>query len=177
MPLVAAPIAGILSDRIGGRPLLVAGLGLMAAGLGWLAVVSTPTVEYLLLVPAFVAAGIGMGFFFPTTANLVLSAVRPEEEGKASGVNNMVREVGGVLGVAVLASVFSANGSYVSGISFVDGLRPALVVGAIVVAVGSVAALAIPGRRAVSQVREALAQPPRVGAEALELEPVGVRIP
>ena len=147
MPIFVAPIAGILSDRIGGRPLLVAGMALMAVGLGWLAFVSTPTVEYLVLVPAFVIAGIGMSLFFAPTANLVLSAVRPEEEGRASGANNTIREVGGVFGVAILASVFAANGSYATPQAFVDGMVPALWLGAGAVAVASLVALAIPGRR------------------------------
>ena len=112
MPIFIAPIAGILSDRIGARPLLVAGMALMAAGLAWIAIVSTPTVAYGRLVPAFVMAGVGMSLYFAPVANLVLGTVRRDEEGKASGVNNTVREVGGVFGVAVLASVFSAVGSY-----------------------------------------------------------------
>ncbi|MFL5778915.1 MAG: DHA2 family efflux MFS transporter permease subunit, partial [Chloroflexota bacterium] len=147
MPIFVAPIAGILSDRIGGRPLLVVGMALMAGALAWIAAVSTPTVEYIVLAPAFVTAGVGMSLFFAPTANLVLSAVRPQEEGRASGVNNTIREIGGVFGVAVLASVFSANGSYASPQAFVDGLTPALWVGAAFAAVGSVVALAIPGRR------------------------------
>jgi hypothetical protein len=87
-----------------------------------------------------------MGLFFAPIANVVLSAVRPEEEGKASGASNAIREIGGVFGVAVLASVFSANGNYGSGAGYVDGLIPAMQVGAIVVALGAVAAMALPGR-------------------------------
>ncbi len=153
MPIFVAPIAGILSDRIGGRPLLVTGMALMAIGLAWVAAFATPTVEYLLLVPGFVTAGVGMSLFFAPTANLVLSAVRPEEEGRASGANNTIREIGGVLGVAVLASVFSANGSYASPQAFVDGMIPAVWVGAVAAAVGSVIALAIPGRRILAGMR------------------------
>ena len=85
-----------------------------------------------------------MGMFFAPIANLVLSAVRPEEEGKASGASNAIREVGGVFGVAVLASVFSANGSYASPQAYVDGMVPAVWLGAAVVGVAAVAALAIP---------------------------------
>jgi EmrB/QacA subfamily drug resistance transporter len=147
MPIIVAPIAGVLSDRIGGRPLLVAGMALMAGGLAWFAAASSPTVPYLELVPALVLSGIGMSLFFAPTANLVLSSVRPEEEGLASGANNTIREVGGVFGVAILASVFSANGGYASPQTFVDGLTPALWLGAAAVAVGAVVALAIPGRR------------------------------
>ncbi|HYH89292.1 MAG TPA: MFS transporter, partial [Solirubrobacteraceae bacterium] len=50
------------------------------------------------------------------------------------------------LGVAVLAAVFSASGGYESGQAFVDGLRPALYVGAAVLAAGAVAALLVPGK-------------------------------
>jgi EmrB/QacA subfamily drug resistance transporter len=146
MPVIVAPIAGLASTRTGTRPLLVIGLALQSAALAWLSIVVTPTVEYLTLIPAFVIAGIGMGLFFAPIANVVLSAVRPEEEGKASGANNAIRELGGVFGVAVLASVFSANGSYVSGASFVNGLIPAMQVGAVVVGLGALAALALPGR-------------------------------
>ena len=88
-----------------------------------------------------------MGMFFAPVANVVLSAVRPQEEGKASGANNAIREVGGVLGVAVLASVFAREGGYASAVTFVDGMVPALWIGAAVVAVGSAVALAIPRRR------------------------------
>ena len=147
MPIFVAPIAGVLSDRVGSRPLLVVGMALMAMGLGWIAAVATPTVEYLVLVPAFMLAGIGMSLFFAPTANLVLSAVRPEEEGRASGANNTIREIGGVFGVAVLASVFSANGSYASPQAFVDGMIPAVWVGAAALALASITALAVPGRR------------------------------
>jgi EmrB/QacA subfamily drug resistance transporter len=143
MPIFVAPIAGALSDRIGGRPLMVTGLGLQAAGLAWIAEVGSPTVAYSALVVPFILSGIGMALYFAPVANVVLSSVRPEEEGQASGANNAIRELGGVFGVAVLASVFAHYGGYGSGQSFVDGLGPALYVGAAVVAAGAVAALGI----------------------------------
>jgi EmrB/QacA subfamily drug resistance transporter len=163
MPIFIAPLAGALSDRIGGRPLMAVGLGLQAIGLGWLAAVSTPTVPYAELVPAFVISGIGMALFFAPVANVVLSAVRPREEGQASGANNAIRELGGVFGVAVLASVFSSYGGYESGQAYVDGLVPAVWVGAVVVALGAVAALFIPRKR---RTAEAPAVEPEVLAEA-----------
>ena len=147
MPIFVAPIAGALSDRIGGRPLMATGLALQALGLGWLAAISTPTVPYAELVPAFVVSGIGMALFFGVAANVVLSAVLPREEGQASGANNAIRELGGVFGVAVLASVFTSYGGYESGQAFVDGLVPAVWVGAAVVGLGAVAALFIPRKR------------------------------
>ena len=146
MPIFVAPTAGLLSSRTGTRPLIFIGMAMMSVALAWLSVVTTPTVDYIVIVPAFIVAGIGMGLFFAPIANVVLSAVRREEEGKASGANNAIRELGGVFGVAVLASVFSANGSYATGQSFVDGLIPAMQIGAVVVGLGAVAALALGGR-------------------------------
>ena len=149
MPILAAPLAGLLSDRLGSRPLLVSGMGLMAGALAWIASVVSPTVPYAALVAPFALGGIGMSLFFAPVANVVLSAVRRDEEGKASGVNNTVREVGGVFGVAVLASVFAAVGGYASPSAFADGLNAALWVGAAVVGLGTLAAFGIPGRKAV----------------------------
>ena len=163
MPIFIAPLAGALSDRIGGRPLMAVGLALQAVALGWLAAVSTPTVAYTTLVPAFVMAGIGMALFFAPVANVVLSAVRPSEEGQASGANNAIRELGGVFGVAVLASVFTSYGGYESGAAFVDGLVPAVWVGAVVVGIGALAALFIPRKERPS---EATAVEPELVPEA-----------
>ena len=72
MPIFVAPIAGALSDRIGGRPLMVTGLGLQAAGLAWIAAVSTPTVAYSALVVPFILSGVGMALYFAPVANVVL---------------------------------------------------------------------------------------------------------
>jgi EmrB/QacA subfamily drug resistance transporter len=144
MPIFVAPIAGALSDRIGGRPFMAGGLALQAIGLAWIAAVSTPTVGYGSLVGPFILSGIGMGMFFAPVANVVLSAVRRVEEGKASGTNNAIREVGGVFGVAVLASVFTRYGGYQSPETFADGLVAATWVGAAVVGVGSLVSLLIP---------------------------------
>ncbi|MCG7202829.1 MFS transporter [Streptomyces arenae] len=150
MPMIVAPIAGILSDRIGGRPVVAAGLFLQAAGLGYLASVVTAHASYSAQLPGLVISGVGMALYFAPAANLVMSAVRPQEQGIASGANNALREVGGALGVAVMSSIFSAQGGYGSAQNFVDGLRPALVTGSAAVAVAGVAALLIPGRRRVA---------------------------
>jgi EmrB/QacA subfamily drug resistance transporter len=152
MPMFVAPIAGALSDRIGGRPLMAAGLGLQAIGLAWIASVSTATVDYSSFVLPFVLSGVGMAMFFAPVANVVLSAVRPAEEGKASGTNNAIREVGGVLGVAVLASIFARQGGYETPEAFNDGLVPALWVGAVVVGIGALLSLLIPRRQRPAEV-------------------------
>jgi EmrB/QacA subfamily drug resistance transporter len=146
MPMIVAPLAGAFSDRIGSRPLMAAGLALQAIALVWIHQVNAVDVAYGLLVPAFVMGGTGMALVFAPAANAVLSSVRPEEAGQASGATNAIRELGGVLGVAVLASVFSGAGGFQSGEAFIAGLDPALLVGAAVLALGAIAALFVPGR-------------------------------
>ncbi len=148
MPMFVAPIAGALSDRIGGQRLMALGLALQATGLIWIAAVSTSTVPYADLIAPFALSGIGMGLFFAPVANVVLSSVRPEQEGKASGATNAIRELGGVFGVAVLASIFSSVGGYQSGTAFVHGTTTAVYVGGAFVAVGALAAALIRRRPA-----------------------------
>jgi EmrB/QacA subfamily drug resistance transporter len=171
MPIIVAPIAGVLADRIGGRPILATGMALQALALGWLAVVVTPTVPYEDMVVPFILAGIGMGLFFAPIANVVLSAVRPEQEGKASGATNTIREVGGVFGVAVLAAIFSANGSYATPTAYVAGMQPAIAIGAVVVGLGALAALAIPARAGARVVADQPAMPAASSQTVGDLEP------
>ncbi|MEU5394844.1 MFS transporter [Streptomyces tibetensis] len=147
MPMLIAPIAGILADRVGGRPVVAAGLFLQALGLGYMAVVATADASYAAQLPALIISGVGMALFFAPASHLVMSSVRPSEQGIASGANNALREVGGALGIAVMASIFAAQGGYETGRTFVDGMRPALVTGSAVVALAGIAALLIPTRR------------------------------
>ena len=104
--------------------MVFSGLVLQAIGLGWLALIMGPTTPYPDLVPALVVSGIGMALFFAPTAALVLGTVRRDEEGIASGTANALREVGGVFGVAVLASVFAGHGGYETPATFAAGLQP-----------------------------------------------------
>ena len=142
--------AGALSDRINGRTLMAIGLALQGIGLLWIGHVITPTSPYSEFILPFILSGIGMGMFFAPVADVVLSSVSAREEGKASGANNAIRELGGVLGVTVLASIFAHWGGYTSGASFVAGLTPAITVGGVVVLVGAVTAALIPARRRVA---------------------------
>jgi EmrB/QacA subfamily drug resistance transporter len=154
MPIFIAPVAGAFSDRIGGQRIMAVGLALQAVGLIWIAAVTTPTLAYIHLVIPFAISGFGMALFFAPVANVVLSAVRPEHEGKASGANNAIRELGGVFGVAVLASVFSRVGGYQSGAAFVHGTTTAVYVGGAIVALGAVAAAFIPAHKRTSEAPE-----------------------
>jgi len=144
MPMIVAPIAGLLSDRVGARPLMALGLTLDAVGIGWIGAISTPDIAYSQLLVPMAMGGAGMGLVFAPAANAVLSSVRRSEEGKASGATNAIREIGGVFGIAVLASVFAATGSYASPEAFNDGLKSAATVGAAVLAFGAIAALFVP---------------------------------
>ena len=150
MPMLVAPVAGYLSDRFGGRPVVVTGLFLQAVGLGLFAAVLEPDVAYTAQLPGLIIGGIGMAMYFAPAASLVMSSVRPGEQGIASGANNALREVGGALGVAVLAAVFSAQGGYGSPQAFTDGTVPALWIGAGVVALAALTALLIPRRKPAS---------------------------
>jgi EmrB/QacA subfamily drug resistance transporter len=159
MPIFIAPLAGAMSDRIGGHRIMGVGLALQATGLAWIATVSTATTAYAELVIPFMLSGIGMALFFAPVANVVLSSVRPEEEGKASGANNAIRELGGVFGVAVLAAIFANAGGYGSGESFVNGMTPAVYVGAALVGLGAIAAFAIRGRRPTRTAEQPVLEP------------------
>ena len=146
MPMLIAPLAGLLSDRIGSRSLMATGLALQAIAIAWLATVLEPATPFGELVIPFVLAGAGMAMVFAPSANAVLQSVRPEEAGQASGATNAIREVGGVMGVAVLASVFAGSGGYGDPQAFTDGLTAALPIAAMVLGAGALAALLAPGR-------------------------------
>jgi EmrB/QacA subfamily drug resistance transporter len=142
--MVVSPLAGFFSERYGSRPFMVAGLGLQAIALGWLASLASTSQTYASMVGPFILAGAGMALVFAPAANAVLSAVRTEQAGQASGATNAIRELGGVLGIAVLATVFTSHGSYVSPQAYVNGLIPAMWVGTAVLAAGAVIAAVFP---------------------------------
>jgi MFS family permease len=146
-PMIVAPIAGALSERYGNRPFMAAGLALQTIGLAWVALIAAPGIGYLQLGLALMVAGVGISLCFPTVANAVMGSVPLTEAGVASGTNSMLRELGGVLGIAVLASVFARQGVYHSPRIFIDGFTQALWVGVGFSALGSVAALLGPRRK------------------------------
>jgi EmrB/QacA subfamily drug resistance transporter len=142
--MVVSPLAGFFSERYGSRPFMVAGLTLQAAALGWLAVLAGVHMSYVSMIGPFLLAGSGMSLVFAPAANAVLASVRTTEAGQASGATNAIRELGGVLGVAVLATVFTSHGSYASPQDFVNGLVPAMWAGTAVLGGGALIAAAFP---------------------------------
>ena len=147
-PMVVAPIAGLLAERVGLRGLLISGLSLQSASLVWMALILGPDTGYRSIVPALLMAGVGMGLTFAPSATAVLRDMNDDDHATASSANSTVREVGIALGIAVLTAVFLGNGGSLTPTGYTDALAPALLVGAGVVAIGILAALFMPGRTA-----------------------------
>jgi MFS family permease len=157
--MTVAPVAGALADRIGERPLMVSGLTLQATGFAWFALVAEPGMAYAAMLAPFVVAGAGVSMAIPAAQNSVIGSVEPEAIGKAAGVNSMMRELGGVFGLAVSVAVFAGNGGYASPQAFVDGFAPAIGAAAAMAALGAVVALGLPARRAAGAGVRPFAQP------------------
>ena len=141
---LVAPVAGRLVDRIGERPLVVTGLALQAAGMFWIGRVSGGTVHYSELVLPLIVAGCGVSMAMPATQSAGIGALPRESVGIASGIYSMMRQLGGVVGVAVLAAVFAAAGGYES---FTTGFTRALAVCGVLSLLGALAGLGIAMRR------------------------------
>jgi EmrB/QacA subfamily drug resistance transporter len=163
---VVAPLAGILSDRLGARPLLVTGLALQGIGLGWVAYNVAQANPYTSSIVALVIAGCGTSMALPAGQNAVMNSVPAAYLGQASGTYNSVRQLGGVIGIAVLSAVFAASGGYASPQNFRDGVAPALYVAAVLALIGALVGVLIPRER-----RAAGAVPTRMEREA-ELDAV-----
>jgi EmrB/QacA subfamily drug resistance transporter len=145
--MTIAPLAGALADRFGERPFMVFGLLLQAAGMIWIALIAAPDVSYGELVPPLIVAGCGVSLAIPAAQSSVVGSVAVEWLGKAAGTNSMMRELGGVFGIAIAVAVFAGTGSYASAQAFTDGFGPAIGVAAALSLAGAVAALALPARR------------------------------
>ena len=146
--LTVAPAAGALADRIGERPLMVGGLALQAIGMGWLALIAEPAWRTPRCSGRSWSRGVGVSLAIPAAQNSVVGSVTTEALGKAAGTNSMMRELGGVFGIAVTVAVFAGAGSYVSPAAFIDGFGPAVGVGAALSLLGAIVGLALPRRAA-----------------------------
>ncbi|WP_028057651.1 MFS transporter [Candidatus Solirubrobacter pratensis] len=142
-----APVAGALVDRYGERPFLAGGLALQALGLAWIALVASPGMSYVELVPALMLAGCGVSMALPSAQNAAVNAVPAGSIGKAAGANSTLRELGGVFGIAIAVAVFTGAGGYTSAQEFSDGFTAAMLVAAGLSLAGALAGLMLGGRR------------------------------
>ena len=162
---VTAPIAGNVVNRVGERQLVAIGLLLQAIGLGWIAISVAPGMAYSTMIAPLVVAGVCVSMAMPAVQNAVLGSVAVAEIGKASGVFNMGRFLGGVFGVALLVSVFSAGGSTHSAANFSLGFAAAMAAAAGLSLCGALAGSWLPGREAT------IAPLPRSVPDADEMRP------
>jgi EmrB/QacA subfamily drug resistance transporter len=151
--IVSAGMASGLVTRFGFKPILIVGLVLTAAGLAWFSQVS-PNGSYLgdILFPSLLAA-VGLGFSFVPMTVAAVSGVEPHEAGLASGLINTSQQVGGALGLAILATIAnsvttnSLQAHHALPVALTDGFQTAFAVGAVFAVAGAVlAALLISGR-------------------------------
>jgi MFS family permease len=159
-PMFISPLAGALSDRIGRRPIMVLGLTLQAIGFVWVAARGSLSTSWVELAVALLVAGIGISMALPTVPTAVLSAVSPEEMGKASGVNYMAQRFGAVFAIAIGSAVFSARGHLGTPASVTAGFEPALWACAAFAVLAAVSAVGITSRRPAAVTRPQTADLP-----------------
>jgi MFS family permease len=154
MLTLIAPFAGALIARIGERPLIAGGLTMAAGGLAWIALIARTGLPYPHLVAPLILAGSGASVAIPATMSAVMTSVPSAAIGQASGTLNMLRQLGGVFGIAICAAVFAARGGYASAAEFTSGFCPAMGACAGLALLGAAVALVIPGKH-----RPTLAEP------------------
>ena len=167
---VVAPLAGAWTNRIGARRLAVTGLALQATGMFWVSIIARADLSYPQLIAPLIISGCGAAMAMPAAQISVINAVPPTQIGKASGVFNTLRQFGGVLGVAVLAAVFTAAGSYATPHTFTNGFVAAMAVCGGLSLAGAVAFLFIPPKSS-----ESAPAPTPSPASAPAPEPLSVR--
>ncbi|QQO35863.1 DHA2 family efflux MFS transporter permease subunit [Bradyrhizobium diazoefficiens] len=147
---ITAPVAGAVVNRFGERLLVVTGLLMQAIGLGWIAAIVSPSVPYSALVAPLVLAGVGVSMAMPAAQNAILGSVAVTEMGKASGIFNMGRFLGGMFGIAALVADFAANGAVDSAAHFETGFAAAMSLAATLSLVGAIAGFFLPARRRIA---------------------------
>ena len=157
-PLLIAPLAGALSDKVGSRALVVPGLVMQGIGFAWIVWLAASSSGYASYVLPFVIAGVGISMALPCVTAGGLNAVPPELLGKAAGTLNTMQQFGAVFGVAVVTAVFNSKGSLTDAASVTSGYRPALAVSAGISILGAVVAIGM-RRTPRAQVAEPSAQP------------------
>ena len=127
MLTVIAPFSGSLIRRFGERLLIAVGLTAFAAGLAAIALIARTGLPYAELVAPLALAGAGVSVTIAPTQSVVMTAVSPADIGQASGTFTMLRQLGGVFGVAICAAVFAGHGGYASPAAFISGFGPAMI--------------------------------------------------
>jgi EmrB/QacA subfamily drug resistance transporter len=164
--ILVAPAVGALVDRIGERPLMVSGLLIQCGGTAWIASIARPGLPFSHLVVPLVVAGVGISMAIPSAQNSVVGSATPETAGKLAGINSMMRELGGVFGIAVAVAVFAGFGGYASAQAFTNGFGPAIWVSSGLALLGALCGLALPARGH----REVISAIPALPEPAIELE-------
>jgi MFS family permease len=164
--ILVAPGVGALVDRIGERPLMVSGLLIQAGGSAWIASIARPNLPFSHLVAPLIVAGVGISMAIPSAQNSVVGSATLETAGKLAGINSMMRELGGVFGIAIAVAVFAGFGSYASARAFTNGFGPAIWVSAGLALLGALCGLALPSRRR----RQAIGVLPSTPEPAIELK-------
>src|SRR5262245_62001656 len=149
--ITVAPVVGALVERFGERPFMVAGLSLQALGMGWIALIADPGLTYSEFVLPAIVAGVGVSMAIPSAQNSVVGSVAFDDLGKAAGANSMMRELGGVFGVAVAVAGFAGAGSFASPDTFLDGFAAAIAIVAALSTAGAIVAVGLPGRKRPSE--------------------------
>jgi MFS family permease len=155
-------VAAQLVTRLGVKPVLVAGMAALTAGLVYFTQVSVGGSYLADLLPGFLLIGIGLGFSFVPISIAALAGIRPAEAGLASGLLNTSQQIGGALGIAALSTIATSQteDAVASGtalpLALVDGFTAAFLAGAIVAGVGIVAALTLIRRQELEHPQEEL---------------------
>jgi EmrB/QacA subfamily drug resistance transporter len=154
-------VAAQLVTRVGVKPVLVAGMTALTAGLVYFTQVSTGGSYLADLLPGFLLIGLGIGFAFVPISIAALAGVQPAEAGLASGLINTSQQIGGALGIAALSTIATSRtedavaGGSALPVALVDGFQGAFVAGVIVAALGVAAALTLVRRDELEQAPEA----------------------
>jgi EmrB/QacA subfamily drug resistance transporter len=157
--MFVAPVTGALADRFGERPFMVGGLVMQATGMGWIGLIAEADLAYSELVVPLILSGVGISMAIIAAQSSVVGSVATDAIGKASGTNTMMRELGGVFGIAIAVAVFAAAGSFASPQAFTDGFAPAIGGAAGLAAAGALVSMGLPSRRARAEVPTAASMP------------------
>jgi len=144
--MFVTPLAGVLADRIGNRPMMISGLLLQAIGFSWIGAQAAPTLAYSTLIAPLLLAGVGISLVFGTVANAVVGGVPAQDLGIAAATNASFRQLGAPFGVAITSAVFAHAGGFTNPQTIAAGVGPALFVAGAMSALGAATALRVRAR-------------------------------